>query len=120
MTKLSKLSVQNLSFIFNQRDARKRRAALNDLWDPNGVLWSAEGTYVGRRAIEQAVARLLRQYPEFEFAAVGETDEIPDAVRMRWSFGTLGSPPAITGLDVIVVSGERISAMYRFLDGAGL
>ena len=120
MTGLSYLLERNLSSIFNQRDGKKRRAALRELWATDGVLWSAGGTYIGHRAIEQATAALLRSYPEFDFTVMGEVDEIPDAARMRWSFGAIGNPPAITGMDVVVASNERIVAMYRFLDGAEL
>ena len=120
MTGLSNLLERNLSSIFNERDAKKRRAALKELWAVDGVLWSAGGTYIGYRAIEQATARVLRSYPEFNFTLVGEIDEIPEAARVRWSFGAIGIPPAITGMDVVVASNERIVAMYRFLDGADL
>ncbi len=120
MTKLSALLERNLSHVCNQRDGRKRRGALKELWAADGVLWSAEGTYVGLRAIEQAAAGLLRRYPEYNFLQLGEIDEIPDAARTRWAFGAVGIAPALTGMDVIKASDGRIVAMYRFLDGAGL
>ena len=120
MSKLSELLSQNLSSIFNERNGRKRRAALKELWAADGVLWSAEGTYLGHRNIDRAADALLRRYPEFDFALTAKIDEIPDAVRGRWSFGALGTSPAITGMDVVVVADKRIVAMYRFLDGAGL
>ena len=118
MTTLSDLLQCNLLDISSQRDRKKRRAALKELWAPDGVMWSAEGTYLGLRAIEESAANLLRRYPEFAFTAVGEVDEIPDAARMRWSFGAAGTPPAITGMDVVVASNGRIVSLYRFLDGA--
>ena len=120
MTELSLLLERNLMSIFNQRDARARRTALKQLWTAEGVLWSAEGTYMGRKEIEQAAADQLRRYPEFDFTLNGAIDEIPDAARVRWSFGAEGSPPAITGMDVVVASEGLIVAMYRFLDGAAL
>jgi len=120
MTLLSNLAKQNLSSIFNQRDRKKRRAALRELWAADGVLWTADGTYVGYSAVERAAASVLRRYPEFDFSPSGEIDEIPDAARMHWALGTAGTPPAVTGLDVIVVSDGRIVAMYRFLNGAEL
>ena len=120
MTKLSDLLQRNLSSIFNERDEKKRIAAVRSLWTADGVLWSAEGTYVGHKAIAQAAATILRRYPEFDFSVVGNTDEIPEAGRMRWSLGVPGSRPAITGMDVVVASNGRIMSMYRFLDGAEL
>ena len=81
-------------------------------------MWSAEGTYLGLRAIGEAAANLLRRYPEFAFTAMGEIDEIPDAARMRWSFGAAGAAPALTGRDFVVASNGRIVSLYRFLDSA--
>ena len=93
---------------------------MRELWAVEGVLWSAEGTYVGHKAIEQAAASLLRKYPEYSFAIVGDADEIPDAARIRWTFGVRGCSPAISGMDVVTAVNGRIVALYRFLDGAGL
>ena len=120
MTSLSNLLKLNLIAVFNQRDTKKRRTALKELWEPDGVLWSAGGTYAGFKAIEQAASGILRNYPEFDFAVLGETDEIPNAARIRWSFGAPDTPPAITGMDVVVASNGRIVGLYRFLDGAEL
>ena len=120
MMKLSDLLEQNLLSVFNQRDARKRKDALKQLWAADGVLWSAEGTYIGLRAIEQAAGALLRKYPEYSFTPIGESDEIPEAARIRWAFGAVGSSPAITGMDVVMASNGRIVSMFRFLDGAEL
>ena len=92
MTELAQLAERNVSSIFNERDGKKRRAALKDLWTADAVLWSAGGTYIGYQSIERAISSLLRSYPEFSFTLVGEVDEIPDAARMRWSFGAAGAP----------------------------
>ncbi len=89
MTLLSNLAKQNLSSIFNQRDREKRRAALRELWAADGVLWTADGTYVGYSAVERAAASVLRRYPEFDFSPSGEIDEIPDAARMHWRLARL-------------------------------
>ena len=75
---------------------------------------------MGYKGVEQAAAGLLRGYPEFDLAPMGESDEIPEAARMRWAFGAFGSPSTITVMDVVMASNGRIIAMYRFLDGASL
>ena len=113
MSKLTELLSRNLSSVLNERNGRKRRAALKELW-------AAEGTYLGHKNIDPCVDALLRRYPEFDFALTSKVDEIPEAVRGKWSFGARGAPPAITGMDVVVVADGRIVAMYRFLDGARL
>ncbi len=106
--------------VFNERDGKRRRAALRKLWIADGVLWTAAGTYIGYKSIDSAAAETLRNYPEYDFFFVGEVDEIPDVARMRWSFGSAVNSPALSGLDIIVTSYGRIVAMYRFHDGAEL
>ena len=120
MTHLALLIEQDLLGFFNQRNRRKRAAALKELWATGGVFWSSEGTYIGHHEIENAAAALQRRFPEFEFAPVGDIDEIPRAARLHWSFGAPGQAPAITGLDVITAANGKIIHMYRFLDGASL
>jgi len=120
MTELSDLLIRNLSSVFNQRDLRKRRRAIKELWSADGVLWSAEGTYIGYKAIEEAAASLLARYPEYDFSFIEEPNEIPGAARMRWSFGAPNTPPAITGMDMVVAEDGRIAMIYRFLDGADM
>ena len=120
MTHLASLIEQNLLGLFNQRNRHKRAATIKKLWATGGVFWSSEGTYIGHREIEDAAAALQRRFPEFDFAPVGDIDEIPRAARLRWSFGAPGRPPAITGLDVITTANGKIAHMYRFLDGASL
>ncbi len=120
MTQLSQLAKRNVSNIFNQRNRKKRIAALKLLWTADSVWWSAAGTYIGFSAIEQAISDLLRSYPEFTFSLIGEADEIPEAARIRWSFGIAGASPAMTGLDVIVALDGQIVSLYRSLDGAEL
>ena len=120
MITLSSLLERNLTEVFNQRNGTKRLAALRAVWALNGILWSAEGTYVGLREVGKAAADLLRRFPEFQFTPVGVVDEIPEAARMRLSFGVSGSSPALTGLDVVTARDGKIVQLYRFLDGANL
>ncbi len=117
MESFSNLAARNLSSVFNQRNTRIRRAALRSLWAADGVLWTSDGTYIGYKAVDRAIASFLARFPEYDFQVVGEIDEIPDAARMRWALGTPGSTPAMTGLDVIVVAKGKITAMYKFQDG---
>ena len=41
---------------------------------------------------------------------------IEGAARVHWGFNPPGQPPAVTGLDVIVVRDGRIAALTAFLD----
>ena len=120
MGSLLSFAERNLLSIFNQGDAVKRRAALRRLWARDGVLWTSDGMYVGYKAVDRAVATYQGRYPEYDFRMVGEIDEIANAARVRWAFGSPRGVPAVTGLDVLVVRDGRIAAMYKFLDGPPL
>ncbi len=120
MTEITDLLERNLSSVFNERNRLKRLSALQDVWAPNGVLAWEDGTHVGQSNIELAVSSLLRRYPEFDFTAIGITDEVAGAGRLRWAFGSSKERPAVTGEDVAFVANGHIVALYRFLDGPAL
>ena len=120
MTEITDLLERNLLSVFNERDRSKRLSALQDVWAPHGVLVWEDGTHVGQSNIELAISGLLRQYPEFDFTAIGTTDEVAGAGRLRWAFGSSKERPAITGEDVAFVANGHIVALYRFLDGPAL
>lgn len=40
----------------------------------------------------------------------------PSAGRLAWGAGPRGERPDYTGLDVIIVRGDKIAALYVFLD----
>jgi hypothetical protein len=120
MTSTEILLQRNLLSIFSQRSRQKRLKALSELWERDGILSAEDGTSVGYEAIDKAAGALLRKYPEFDFSALGGTDEIPGAARLRWRFGAKGEPPAVTGEHVALITGGRIVALYKFLDGVAL
>jgi hypothetical protein len=120
MTEIAVLLRQNLSSVQNERNEVKRSKALLELWSENGIMSAGDRVHVGHDAINRAAGLLLRQYPEFDFTIFGRIDEIPGAGRLRWLFGAQGESPAATGEDVVIVCNGRITALYKFLDGAAL
>jgi hypothetical protein len=120
MTDIKLLLQRNLLHLFNERIASRRLALLEELWAPEGVFTDSEGTYTGHKNISNAVGDLLRRYPECDFSARSEGDELPCAGRLLWSFGSLGEAPIATGLDVMAVNRGLIATLYKFLDGAAL
>ena len=120
MTEIKLLLQRNLHCLFNERASSKRLVFLEELWAPDGIFVDSEGMYAGHTNISKAVGNLLMRYPECDFSASCEIDEIPSAGRLTWSFGALGESPVAGGLDVMTVHRGLIVALYKFLDGAAL
>jgi hypothetical protein len=104
----------NLHDVFGQRDPVQRPAAIQTLFTPDCAFTDPHGRYVGREALNDAVAALQHQLPDLDFAPVGAPDVLQDGGRLAWAFGPPDDPRRITGLDVIVVDADQIAALYTF------
>jgi hypothetical protein len=54
--------------------------------------------------------------PGYAFKEIGPAQTLTNAGRLAWSFGPAEDPQRVTGLDIIVTRGDRIAALYTFLD----
>ena len=115
-TSIEYLLKQNLHTVFGERNRDKRRATIATIWKEDGVFIDPDGPHVGHKAIDEAVELLLHRFPNFVFSEVGAIDAFHGIGRLAWGFGPPGMPPKVTGLDVVVVTDGRLSALYTFLD----
>ncbi len=107
---------RDLHEIFGERDAGRRRRAIAELVTEDCVFVDPSDRHVGRAALDAAVVALQARFPDFVFVEIGTTQAIPGAGRLAWGFGPQGEAPRITGLDVAIVRGGRIAALYTFID----
>jgi SnoaL-like domain len=107
---------RNLFDVFDQRDAAKRRAAIRELFFEDGIFSDPDARHVGHDAIDGAVAALHQRLPGYTFKEFGTPQTLQDSGRLAWAFGPPEDPERVTGLDIIVVRGDRIAALYAFLD----
>jgi hypothetical protein len=107
---------RNLFDVFGQHERSKRRAAIEELFAEDVVFSDPHQRHVGRDALDAAVEALHELLPGYVFNEIGPAQTLTDSGRMAWSFGPADDPKRITGLDVIVVRGDRIAALYTFLD----
>jgi hypothetical protein len=107
---------RNLTEVFGQRDATKRRRVIDELMTTDFVFCDHTGRHVGRDALDTAVTALQARFPDFVFTELGPAQAIAGAGRLHWGFGPPGQPPRVTGLDVIVVRDGLIAELYTFLD----
>jgi hypothetical protein len=110
---------KNLYEVFGERDPARRQAAIAAIWKEDGIFVDPSGAYVGQVALNDVVARLLEQFPEFVFTELGTAETFHGIGRLAWGFGLPNEAPKVTGLDVVVVRDGRLSALYTFLDTPG-
>ena len=107
---------KNIYGVFSERDVQKRQAKIAEVWAEDGVFIVAEGRYEGHSGIETAAAGLIESFPAFEFRDRGEMQSFNGVGRLAWGFGPPGAEPVITGIDVLVMKGDKIGAVYVFRD----
>lgn len=107
----------NLERVFGEGDARKRAAAIADLYAADAVLYEPDGVATGHEAIAHAVSALVASLPPgFAFTADGPAVGHHGVGRLRWRGGPAGSPTRVTGTDVVRLEGGRIQTIHVFLD----
>lgn len=110
----------NLVRVFGERDARKRVAAIRELYAADAVLYEPDDIATGHDAIAHAVDALLTSLPpSFVFTAIGSAVGHHGLARLRWSAGPPQGPVAMTGMDVVRIEGSLIQSLHVFLDPPG-
>ena len=105
----------NLFDVFNERDAERRLAVIRRHYTPD-ILWSdPEGVVRGHEELNLRAQRLLDQSPGFVFTATGAAVVSFDLGYLPFAFGTPGSEPAATGVDVALVRGGQIAQLYTLV-----
>lgn len=117
--RIHELLRRNLQEVFGEGDAKRRRAAIDELWTENATLYVPPGVVVGREAIDKFAGELRATHPHFVYTPTSEPQALHNAGRLAWGSGPRGEVPDYTGWDVIIVEGDRIAALYVFLDRPG-
>ena len=114
--RIRELLNRNLQEVFGEGDAARRRAAIKELYTDDCVLDAPPGVFVGRDALDKFAGDLRATHPRFVYTPHGEPQALHNAGRLAWGSGPRGEEPDYTGLDVIIVRGDKIAALYVFLD----
>jgi hypothetical protein len=106
---------RNLHEVFGERDAKKRREGIAELWTEDCVFIDHDGKRQGRDELNHAVAALHQRFPHHVLSELRPVDVLHESGRLAWSYGRPGQEP-IKGVDVALVRDGRISLMLTFLD----
>ena len=113
---IRELLQRNLQEVFGEGNAMRRRAAIEELYTEDCVLYAPPGIFVGPEALDKFAGDLRATHPRFVYTPRGEAQALHNAGRLAWGSGPRGEPPNYTGLDVIIVREGKIAALYVFLD----
>jgi hypothetical protein len=114
--RIHELLRRNLQEVFGEGDADRRRAAIEELYTDDCILDAPPGVFVGRDALDKFAGDLRSTRPHFAYTPHGDPQALRNTGRLSWGSGQRGEAPDYTGLDVIIVRGDKIAALYVFLD----
>jgi hypothetical protein len=100
----------------NARDADSRRAAIDELWDKDGVFIDPGGVHEGVEKINAIIELLFTQFEGCVFSVRGPGQSMYDVGRLPWSYGPPDDPQRLTGTDVGVTKDGKLTALYVFID----
>ena len=107
---------ENLYGVFGERDPQKRRKNIARLWAEDGVFVDHNSRYEGHSGIDRAAAWVLEKFNNFVFTERGEPQAFNGVGKIDWGFGPAGDKAVINGIDVLVMKGDKIGALYTFID----
>jgi hypothetical protein len=114
--RITELLHRNLQEVFGEGDAARRRAAIEELYTDDCVIYAPAGIFVGHDALDKIAGDLRATHPHFVYTPHGEAQALHNAGILAWGSGPQGEPPDYTGLDVVVIRENKIAALYVFLN----
>src|SRR5690349_11498460 len=114
--RIHELLHRNLQEVFGEGDPARRRAAIEELYTDDCVLYVPPGVFIGRDALDKFAGDLRATHPHFAYTPHSKAQSLHNAGRLAWGSGPRGEQPEYTGEDVIIVRDGQIAALYVFLD----
>jgi hypothetical protein len=114
---IPELMSTNLLRIFNERNRRRRAAAIKAMYAKDCFFADAIESVSGWDGVHDKVDRLHAAHPGFVFQPSGPAVAHHGLACQRWRFGPPDACDAITGIDVAIFEKGFIKALYVFIDG---
>ncbi|MBM7564080.1 nuclear transport factor 2 family protein [Paenibacillus sacheonensis] len=103
--------------VWSETDREKRRAAIDEVYAKDCLVYDPmfQDPFLGRSRLMDLIDNVQMQFPGFVFR-IESYDTHHQSVRLRWSYGIPGEPPAVTGEDFMLFEGDHIQTMYIYID----
>jgi hypothetical protein len=111
----------NIEKVFSERDPALRIYAIRQIYTETADLYETYSSAKGHDSINDAVTELLIQIPaEFTFSIVRPALVLNHIARLQWRLSRSDGVVVATGTDVAHFEGEKIRALYVFVDQKGI
>lgn len=102
---------------WNETDALRRRALLEDTYAEHAVYTDPMITAKGWEAIDATIVAVQKMFPGHVFSLAGNVDAHHDVMRFQWHLGEPNAAePLVIGFDVVALENNRIRHVSGFLD----
>lgn len=107
--------------IWNEGDADKRRALIEQAWTPDATYLDPMMQGEGHDNLNAMIGAAQEQFPGLRFTRVGEAQNVGNCVRFSWQLApktATGEEDALAGgTDFCVLSGDgRLQSVTGFVD----
>jgi len=89
---LAYLLPENMHRVFDETDLEKRRAAIADLWDEDGIFIDSVGVHQRHEKLNAAMTAFQHQFPGSVFRVTSPIQENFGVGRASWGCGPPGGP----------------------------
>jgi hypothetical protein len=108
---------KNLLQVWNERDATKRQAIIEGIYQKDSTFYEGHSGTSGHDAINRKIGETLNALPrDFAFRILKPVSVNNDLGRLNWGVGPADGPTARTGMDIALFKDGRIQSLYVFLD----
>jgi hypothetical protein len=118
MSEVTDVVLRMLNDVFNERDATRRQAAIDEVFAPDVVFTDPEATVSGREAVAAKIEGLLADAPGLVFRLAAPVQEVADLGLDHWQLGPADGAPVVSGVDVAFVREGKIVRLYTMIDSA--
>jgi hypothetical protein len=109
VTGIETLLNRNLPEVFGEGDPARRRAAIQQLYTEDCVLYVPPGVFVGQDALDKFAGDLRAAHPHFVYTAHGAAKVLHNSGRLAWGRGRRAKPPHTP----VSISSSRATARSR-------
>ena len=102
--------------MWTEADADARRAVIQSHFDEAVRFHDPDGQSVGHAGVEAFRDALQSRFPGAKFTLAGVPRTLSNAIRAFWHFGPPENPRVVSGMDFVILTGERVSSLYAFAD----
>ena len=96
-----------------------RRAVIQAHFDEGVHFHDPDGEFARHARLEAFSDSPQNRFPGARFTLAEPPRTVGNAIRAFWHFGRPGNPRAVSGMDFVILDGEKASNLYAFVYDPG-